>query len=221
MKTAFALVAVCALALPASSLAQTYAHAAGRPVVGAPRAVPGRVIGSAPAYRQAGGAWARPAAGASARYAGERRSDRYGGGAGFGLGVVTGAAIAGAYDGGYGGYGAYGYAGYPAYDGGYAYTPGESYSAPDYGADYGYQANESAYLAGGYPPASAPEYAQPGYALQGYMQQDYGQTQTYQAAPAPAYGGAAGGQGEPSVATRQACGQWTWDAPIGRYVWAC
>ena len=167
--------------------------------------------------------------------AGERRYDRYGG-VGFGLGLAAGAALAGGYQGGYG------YAGYPAYDNSYAYAPqvGGYYPpdtyAPAYayggGPIYGYQTNDPGYVAGGYGVTvqdydvqdyAAQDYAAQGYVQQGYVQQDYVQSsdgQAYQPAPSPYYGDGYD-QGGGGAANGPACGQWAWDAPIGRYVWAC
>jgi hypothetical protein len=245
MKTALTLAAACVLTFPAAGLAQTYTHGGGgyhagaRPSASAPEAhasVPngrgngqaGRTYAANTGYRSSG---VVGRSGYRGGYGGDYRRDGRYGGAAFGLGVLTGAVVAGGYDGGYG------HAGYPAYVGGdYAYAPDAGYYAPDAyapddGSGYAYQTNDPSYLAGGYgqapvqdyaqPGYPQPDYAQPGYAQPGYSQPDYAQssqTQIYQGPPAQAYGDAGYSQG---YAGGPACGHWAWDAPIGRYVWAC
>jgi hypothetical protein len=210
MKTTLALAAACALVMPMAAAAQTYAHggyhAGPRPALGAasPRAAAGATAAPRGFGRPSGGVVV--GGGPGDRGATRRFDRRYdGGGAAFGLGVVTGGALAGGY---------YSYGGYPAYAGDYAYGLDAGYDASDaYMAD--------SYADGGYTWSSTTSYADSGYAYP--AGEAYAQPGGYPAASA--YGDGAGyGQGgyapAPPAAAR-ACGQWTWDAPLGRYVWAC
>lgn len=207
MKTTVLLLAAAVLASPTAGLGQTYArHAYSAPA----RSYSGQAYGGRP----------QPAGG------GYGRNGR--------VGVFTGANVGGrAYASAYGGQGAYrtggayragnvdrrygGRGGYDRYGGGFGvgvlstipWSDGGYYAQPAYAYDDSYDQGVSPYVDDSYAAALQ----------QGY---DTG-AQAYGQAP-PAYDDAASGYSNGYVGGAsggQACGQWTWEPVIGRYVWAC